>query len=100
MKKIVIFTMLVVLCGCDNSPMGKLKGDTLDPALGKIWSAERQKNSNLWKQAVSYCNASAGSAFSYNNKPNCGAVIDEYLESAIKNSKLNAHPINDPFDKK
>lgn len=100
MKKILIFVSLAALCACDTSSMGKLKSDKLDPALGKTWSRERQKNSELWQQALTYCNAK-GSAFTYNTKPNCGAVIDEYLDSEIKaNSKLNKHPINDPFDKK
>ena len=99
MKKIVVFAVLVILCGCDNSPMGKLQSDKLDSQLGKTWSTEREKNTDLWQQAIVYCNAK-GSFLSYNKKPNCKAVIDEYLESSIENSKLNAHPINDPFDKK
>lgn len=100
MKKIIFFCLLVILSGCNNSPMDKLKSDKKDAELGKIWSAERQKNSELWKQAAAYCNVT-GSFLSYNKKPNCSAVIDEYLESSIRaNSKLNAHPINDPFDKK
>ena len=99
-KKAVICAVLVVLCGCDNSPMGKLKSGSLDSELGKIWAAERQKNSDLWQQALTYCNAK-GNAIYYNKKPNCSAVIDEYLDSEVKaNSKLNQHPINDPFDKK
>jgi hypothetical protein len=100
MQKVVVFSVLAVLCGCDNSPMGKLKSGSLDPELGKSWAAERQENSDLWQQASIYCKAK-GSAIYYNKKPNCSAVIDEYLDSEIKaNINLNRHPINDPFDKK
>jgi len=99
MKKIIIFAALIILCGCDNSPLTKLHSDKLDKDLGKIWQAECQKNSDLWQKAMTYCNAK-GSFLSYNKKPNCNAVIDEYLESSIANGKLNSHPINNPFDKK
>lgn len=95
-KHFFIFIVIIFLCGCDNSPMGKLKSHKQHPELAKVWHAEMQKNSELWKQAVTFCNANAGSFISYNKNPNCQAVIDEYLLNKI-NGKLDAHPIDSKF---
>jgi hypothetical protein len=74
MKKVLIITVLslgifIGLSGCsDNSPMGKLKSDVAHPETESFWLNENKKNSDLWKEAVSYCKQ-------HKEKPNCSNVL-------------------------
>ncbi len=58
MKKIycLIFLLLSVLTACTEEVMKELKSDTFDPKLTtEFWNKEIAENTELWKQALPYC---------------------------------------------
>lgn len=89
----VLAIITTVLCGCDNSPMAKLKSDNKHPELASLWNHECANKSELWQEAVTYCK-------SHDGKPNCADVNFTYmLDTSNKNvaGKLDAHPLDSKF---
>lgn len=96
MKKIFV-TMciaIIVLTGCEKSPMQQLASDHLYSGLTQdFWQKECDKQTNLWKEASTYCRGKK-------DKPNCAPVIRVYSYARWGNKeitgKLNEHPLDLP----
>lgn len=61
--------MMLLLSSCSQeTPMEKLQKDTPDPSINQLfWTKEVNKQTDLWKEALSYCRANP-------KKINCMAV--------------------------
>lgn len=94
-KMIFLVAAVLILNGCEKSPLQKLKSDTRDGSLTELfWAKEYSNNSTLWKDAVTYCDANK-------NKPNC--VLVEKVKPKMKpgnteiTGKLDSHPLDLPW---
>jgi hypothetical protein len=58
-KKIILGLMgLSLLTACSETPMEKLQKDFIEPSISQpFWAKEVKDNSDLWKEALSYCRA-------------------------------------------
>jgi hypothetical protein len=66
--------MLFLMTACTEETMQKLQSNTFYPDLSiPFWNKQIQENSELWQQALPYCQANP-------IKVNCGAVNKAWTE--------------------
>ncbi|MFN7097523.1 MAG: hypothetical protein ACK4PR_08195 [Gammaproteobacteria bacterium] len=96
-KKILLAISIVLLAGCSQSPLSKLKSDREYPFMDNAyWMNQEHENPTEWQQAVTYCRAN-------HTKPNCSPVLFRAnLEDSIKADKNNSggESINLPWETK
>ena len=101
MKKRIFLAigLTLVIVGCSKGPMDRLKACYLDKS-GKVvdcqdsdtrfWDKEAEINSNLFKEAVQYCNKRDNTLYN----PLCGHVILPDSEPVLK---YGEHPLPEPY---
>ena len=57
-KGILPVALCLGVAGCSQSPMDALKSDTYSEKYsgGSFWDTQSKENTQLWKEAVNYCN--------------------------------------------
>lgn len=87
MRKILLsLTMICLLTACTEEVMQELQSNTYDSKLTiSFWTNELQQNSELWQQALPYCQANP-------MKVNCAAVREAWVQYNLSQHMVAGQP--------